>query len=417
MKKVTIECPVCGNPDMESPYPNTVCHNCVRQAVNANGRPPHHDSWNDEGDNPLFINGIKCWVRYKFGGRIVMRDEHDCPDLQQFYERHHRRNAFRGALLGLAVGDALGTTVEFRPRGSFPLHSTITGGGPFGLNPGEWTDDTSMALCLADSLVTTGQFDAKDQMERFVKWYREGYLSSTGKCFDIGNTTLQALKKFELTGDPFSGPTDPHSAENGSLMRLAPIPLLFADDHHRAIELSGESSRTTHGARTAIDACRYFGGLLVGAQTDSKEELLLKFYCPGKFKEIHDYWERFPLCPEIAAIAAGSFKTKREDEIKGSGYVVESLEAALWAFHTTDNFRDGLIKAVNLGDDADTTGAIYGQLAGVYYGEFGIPRSWRLALAKRELIENLADALETKRPGKHRHDPENWNSDENEKTH
>jgi ADP-ribosyl-[dinitrogen reductase] hydrolase len=131
----------------------------------------------------------------------------------------------RGCLLGLAVGDALGTTLEFKPPGTFTPITDMLGGGPFNLKPGQWTDDTSLALCLAESLIECRGFNPKDQMERYVRWWKEGHLSSTGTCFDIGNTTRAALSAFLKTGNPMSGPTDAYSAGNGSLMRLAPARL------------------------------------------------------------------------------------------------------------------------------------------------------------------------------------------------
>ncbi|HNQ86957.1 MAG TPA: ADP-ribosylglycohydrolase family protein, partial [Deltaproteobacteria bacterium] len=152
---------------------------------------------------------------------------------------------YTGCLLGLACGDAVGTTLEFKPRGSFEPITDMVGGGPFNLEPGQWTDDTSMALCLAESLIKKKGFDPLDQMERYVRWYRTGYLSSTEVCFDIGGTTASALRRFEKTRDPFSGSTDSHSAGNGSLMRLAPVPLFFFPDRDAMIFYAGESSRTT----------------------------------------------------------------------------------------------------------------------------------------------------------------------------
>jgi len=296
---------------------------------------------------------------------------------------------YRGALLGLAAGDALGTTLEFCPPGSFTPIDDMVGGGPFDLRPGEWTDDTSMALCLAESLVERRGLDAGDQMQRYVRWWRDGYLSSTGRCFDIGNTVAAALRRFEQSGDPFSGATDPHSAGNGALMRLAPAALAFAADPRGAVQWCGESSRTTHGVRDSVDACRYFGALLVGAiQGRSKAALL-----DGCFEPAAGCWLAAPLSPPIAAIAQGSFLTREPPQIRGTGHVVRSLEAALWAFHRTQSFRDGALLAVNLGDDADTTGAIYGQLAGAFHGESGIPALWRQRLAQRERIVELADAL------------------------
>src|SRR5215472_13688229 len=185
------------------------------------------------------------------------------------------RERYRGSLLGLAVGDAVGTTLEFRPAGSFTPLDDMVGGGPFRLNPGEWTDDTSMALCLAASLVERKGFDARDQMERYLRWRDEGYMSSNGKCFDIGNTVSSALRQFEATGSPLAGSTHPRTAGNGSIMRLAPVPLFYALNPREAIEKSAESSRTTHGAQTSVDACGYLGALIVGAlHGHSKEELL-----------------------------------------------------------------------------------------------------------------------------------------------
>lgn len=295
----------------------------------------------------------------------------------------------RGSLLGLAVCDALGTTVEFRPRGSFAPVETITGGGPFGLEPGEWTDDTSMALCLAESLIERGGFDPADQMARYCRWWREGHLSSNGRCFDIGVTVSGALRRFEQTGEPFSGSTDPNTAGNGSIMRLAPVPLFYSADPALAVEMAAESSRTTHGAGEAVDGCRYLAALIVGALGGAdKEELLSDHFAP-----VEGVWAKRPLAPKLAEVAAGSFKRREPPEIKGSGYVVRSLEAALWAFAKSDGFREGALLAVNLGDDADTTGAVYGQLAGAFYGERGIPEGWRALVAKKELIASMAERL------------------------
>jgi ADP-ribosylglycohydrolase len=296
---------------------------------------------------------------------------------------------YRGCLLGLATGDAVGTTLEFEPPGTFTPIKDMVGGGPFGLQPGQWTDDTSMALCLAESLIEQNGFDPVDQLQRYLQWYRVGHLSSTGQCFDIGNTVRSALMRFGRTGEPYCGSTDPRSAGNGSIMRLAPVPLFFAQNPEEAIEMSAESSRTTHGAETAVDACRYLGGLIVGAVNGaSREELLSSYYSP-----IADYWDENSLVDDIDAIAAGSFKHRQPPEIRGTGYVVESLEAALWAFYHSQSFEEGCLLAVNLGDDADTTGAVYGQLAGAFYGELGIPQSWRDKLAHYDLIEYFAEQL------------------------
>ncbi len=191
---------------------------------------------------------------------------------------------YHGSLLGLAICDALGTTLEFKEPGSFTPITDIVGGGPFRLARGQWTDDTSMALCLAESLVTQRGFDPVDQLERYVRWYRDGHLSSTGTCFDIGTTTVGALRRFQLNRQPFCGLPDAHAAGNGSLMRLAPAPLFFAQNTALAIQQAGDSSRTTHGTKTCVDACRYMAALIVGAlQGVPKEDLLADHYAPGGF--------------------------------------------------------------------------------------------------------------------------------------
>ena len=232
----------------------------------------------------------------------------------------------KGALLGLAAGDALGTTLEFKRPSTFNPISNIVGGGPFGLNPGEWTDDTSMALCLAESLIERGAFDPVDQLQRYTRWWRQGHLSSNGRCFDIGNATRAALARFERTGEAFCGSTDPYSAGNGSLMRLAPVALFYADRPLEAVLRAADSSRTTHAAEECVDACRYMAGLLVGALRGESQDGLL-----GKmFEPIAGIWNQHPLVPAIEEIASGSFRTKQPPAIQGSGHVVRSLEGALW---------------------------------------------------------------------------------------
>lgn len=297
---------------------------------------------------------------------------------------------YRGCLLGLAAGDALGTTLEFKPPGSFEPLTDMVGGGPFRLKPGEWTDDTSMALCLAESLVMKGAFDPVHQLETYCRWERDGHLSVKGYCFDIGNATHAALYRFKRNSEPFCGDPSPNAAGNGSLMRLAPAPLAFARDPEQAIALAGESSRTTHAASECVEACRYFAGLLLAAVSGmSKAQILNNNYEPAMA-----YFLRTPLTGKVAQIAGGSFAAKEPPQIRGSGYVIHTLEAALWAFHGTDTFRAGALKVVNLGEDADTTGAVYGQLAGAYYGAAGIPAEWVAKLAMRDLIEQRAAELQ-----------------------
>jgi ADP-ribosyl-[dinitrogen reductase] hydrolase len=292
------------------------------------------------------------------------------------------KDRFRGCLLGLAVGDAVGTTLEFKSPGSFkPIHDMV-GGGPFRLKLGEWTDDTSMALCLATSLLEKNGFDPKDQMDRYCRWWKEGYLSSNGRCFDIGNTVAAALSQYLKTRDPISGSTSPHSAGNGSIMRLAPVPMFYYPDKQTAIRYSAESSRTTHGAAECVDACRLLAAIICRALSGLPKEDVL-------FAEADSFVGE----PKISMIAQGEYRNKSSDRIRGTGYVVESLEAALWCFLQTARFEAAILKAANLGDDADTTAAICGQVAGAYYGESGIPGKWLDRLAMRKEIKELADRL------------------------
>lgn len=295
----------------------------------------------------------------------------------------------RGALIGLAVGDALGTTLEFEPPGTFAPISDMVGGGPFRLRPGEWTDDTSMALCMAESLVQTGGFDPVDQLARYLRWWRDGHLSSTGSCFDIGGQTRRALSEFESTGQPACGPTDDRSAGNGSLMRLAPVVIAFAFCPSEAVYRAGESSRTTHGALACVDGCRVFAAFLLRAfRGDTHRHLFARESTArkllGEIEFLHD---------DVIHVLNGSYLDRSPPAIRGGGYVVDCLEAALWAVSTTDSFHDAVLAAAHLGDDADTTAAVAGQLAGAIYGESGIRKDWRDKLALKPTIDALADGL------------------------
>ncbi len=292
-----------------------------------------------------------------------------------------RRERYRGALLGLAVGDAVGTTLEFRSRGSFEPIDDMVGGGPFGLEPGQWTDDTSMALCLAASLVHCGGFDARDQMDRYCDWSSNGYMSSNGECFDIGLTVSDALRRYRETGDPYSGSTHPQAAGNGSLMRLAPVVLFYDPHRDDAVRYAGESSRTTHGAAEAIEACRIFAQVLLAAIDGAARD------------EVLGAAEATATSDRLDAITAGAYRGAPEDRIRGSGYVVDALEAALWCFERTESFRDAILAAANLGDDADTTAAICGQIAGAFYGAGSIPHGWSRRVVMRDEIVTLADSL------------------------
>ena len=290
-----------------------------------------------------------------------------------------------GAFLGLAVGDAVGTTLEFKTRDRQERVRDMVGGGPFGLRPGEWTDDTTMSLALAESLADCGALDCRDLMDRFVGWWKKGEYSCTGSCFDIGITTRAALQRYVRTGDPMAGSTEPRSAGNGSLMRLSPVALRFWDDRAQLDAAAAEQSRTTHGAEEAVDACRAFAELLAEAIAGKARADVL---APG----------RFDGAPEVSRVLGGSWRGKARDEISSSGYVIHTLEAALWSVARTSDFRGAVLLAANLADDADTVAAVTGQLAGALYGLNDIPGEWLEKVAWKDRLLDAADRL-TRRAG------------------
>ncbi|HJQ60686.1 MAG TPA: ADP-ribosylglycohydrolase family protein [Vineibacter sp.] len=286
-----------------------------------------------------------------------------------------------GCLIGLAVGDALGTTLEFAPRDSYQHITDIVGGGPFRLAAGAWTDDTSMALCLAETLLAHRRVEPADLMERFRRWRDEGHNSVTGHCFDIGNTTRAAIDTYIATGNPLAGPTAARTAGNGSIMRLAPVPIFHAADVAAADAAAALQSRTTHAAAECVDGCRLMARVLVAllAGQSWHEAIAVD---PALFATA-----------KVQAIATGAWRGRHRDQIKSSGYVIDTLEAALWAVDSTADFKAAALLAVNLGDDADTVGAVAGQLAGARYGLAGIPESWRGILAWHDRLVDLAQAL------------------------
>ncbi|MHA7835089.1 MAG: ADP-ribosylglycohydrolase family protein [Algiphilus sp.] len=285
-----------------------------------------------------------------------------------------------GCLVGLACGDAVGAPVEFFPRGRFRPLTGMRGGGKFQVQPGQWTDDTSMALCLSDSLIAVDGFDPLDQMERYYRWAETGYNSSKAEAFGLGKTVLRAFVQFRTTGDAYCGPVAEKFSGNGSLMRLAPIPIFFHRNVEEVRHFAALSSKVTHASETCLAACAAFSEILHNALLGMPREAL--FGASGGRIEAF-----------LAAYGIGDFRTKTADQVKGSGFVIECLEAALWAFWNTERFEQAILAAANLGDDADTTAAVCGQLAGAYYGMGGIPQTWRTRLHEASRIERCARAL------------------------
>lgn len=286
-----------------------------------------------------------------------------------------------GAFLGLAIGDALGTTIEFAPRDSYAPVTAMVGGGPFRLRPGQWTDDTAMAVCLAESLLHDRHLDAGDLMDRFSRWAWEGENSSTGSCFDIGQTTLQAIGTYRRSGNPFAGPLAPMTAGNGSIMRLAPVVLAWARDPAEAERVAVEQGRTTHGADECGQACVLLARILLAALHGApKHEVLTP--------RIGSDWS-----PGIRAIIETKQSGRARSSIRSTGYVVHTLDAAVWAVSNTATFREAVLLGVNLGEDADTVGAVTGQIAGAVYGASGIDADLLAPLWDRARLEALGRAL------------------------
>ena len=292
-------------------------------------------------------------------------------------------NKQKGCFLGLAVGDALGAPIEFCFRDRPPHICEMTSGGKFNLPAGAWTDDTSMALCLADSLYAHPSFDAKDLLTRFWLWASEGENSSTGKAIGFGQNILQALFDFYRSGTLKAGNKHRRSDGNGSIMRLAPLMVLYPHDQHNGKRVAREQSETTHASSVSADGCECLLGIVQGIFSgQTLEESLASLHI--------DSWHE-----DIQNIAKRVWKTKTRDEIKSDGYVAHTLEAAVWCVANTSTFEEALVLAINLAHDADTVGAVTGQIAGALYGYSSIPSRWLSVLAKREFIESKTETLIT----------------------
>ena len=292
----------------------------------------------------------------------------------------------RGALVGLAVGDALGTTNEFQPAGSFEPITDMVGGGVFDLEPGQWTDDTSMALCLADSLLAQGRYDSFDVMERYDRWRKDGYRSSTGTCFDIGNQVMRSLWDFEVNQRVPRTAQRTTSAGNGAIMRLAPV--VIAGFEHREIReivaTAGLSARETHYSVEAEAATEVFAALLVGALLGWAPEHIINV----------GWASTGPSFDEVAARVISTDPAERAAwEKDTSGYIVHGLRLAVHGLLDFGSFEEAVLAIANMGGDADTNAAIYGQLGGAYFGVEAIPASWRSTLYQGEEIDALARGL------------------------
>ncbi len=319
----------------------------------------------------------------------------------------------RGSFFGVAICDALGGPVEFKPRGSFPLVTNLKPNSNFSLPAGCFTDDTSMTLCLAQSLIDRRGFDAHDQVKKYIAWSQKGYMSSMPElgCFDIGIGTQAVLNAWDAHfqenghGKPGSEMARLVTKEgqrmvdslfgkesycgNGSLMRVIPIALGFhAVEIDKAIHYARLSSKVTHPHLRCREACALYTQLVVKALQGSERRTLVDTIAIANIQDdqLRDRLSQYR--------TLDSWMQQTPKNIRSTGYVIDTLEAALWAFFTTVTFEKGAIRAVNLGYDADTVGAVYGGLAGAFYGFDAIPTRWMEAMRNKDLLYEVSEGLQ-----------------------
>ena len=316
---------------------------------------------------------------------IAERDPMQAPDVLD--AARTLRERFQGALVGLAIGDALAAHTQFRKPGTFAPVGDMLGGGPFDLPRGAWSDDTAMALLLGESLIEREGFDGHDQVARFARWQREGYGSSTGQSVGISASVARALAMAQYKRQPFAGSHDPDHLEKDPLSRVAPAVMYFFADAKSAVFRAGEAARVTVQAPMALDCVRLFAAMLHQALSGRDKEAVLR---PPR-----DLWESPSTRPEVFALYDGAWARRPATEITGGGNILQALEAALWCFERSANYREGALFAANLGRDSDVVAAVYGQIAGAHHGVSAIPGIWRNSLMKHEVVIDIADRLLT----------------------
>jgi ADP-ribosyl-[dinitrogen reductase] hydrolase len=287
------------------------------------------------------------------------------------------RGRIVGTMLGLAIGDALGAPVEFRQRGSFPRVTGYDTVRSPRLPAGAFTDDTAMALCLTESLLFDPHLNERDLLTRFCRWRDHGEHTSTGVCVGIGQQTLRALADHDRTGALQATPRA-RGDGNGALMRVAPAAGRHWNDPERAVDVARRQSQTTHASSLSAACCARYVALLCALLQGHDWASARRFTPPGS---------------DTTVIPDGWWTGLGADDVRGGGFVLETLQAAFFAVDSTTSFEDAVVVAVNLGDDADTVGAVAGALAGARYGEGAIPRPLRDGLVRGALVEDAAARL------------------------
>lgn len=317
--------------------------------------------------------------------RAAEREQAARLDLaRQYSASGHRslervRDRARGALLGLATGEAIGTTLIGLERDTYQLDEMV-GGGRLGLKAGQWAGDTAMALALSGSLARRQRFDERDFMERLIEWRDEGEYSCTGVCVGLGATTAAALDRYDQTDDPIAGETHADDLSNGSLARIAPVAIRYWRRGFERRDVAEQQSRVTHGGPYAVAACTAFADILADAIIGEPRDAVLRL------REV-------PVPDSQRLLNVGSWSGRRRHQMSGANNALTSLEAAMWCVGTTESFEEAVLTAANLGDDAGSTAALAGQLAGALYGACAIPDRWLEQLAWRDKITDIADAL------------------------
>lgn len=307
----------------------------------------------------------------------------------------------KAALLGVAVGDALGVPVEFNSRQTIKKNpvTEMTGYGTYNLPAGTWSDDSSLTFCLAEAL--TQDFELNTIGENFMKWYHYAYWTPHGNVFDIGVATSDAISRLAKGEKPeLAGGSDESDNGNGSLMRILPLLFYVLDKPiNERYEITKKVSSITHGHIRSVIACFYY--LEFAKQIFEGKD---KFEIYRNLQtDVLNYLVSLSIRPgEIALfdrLLKNDIHKLDEDQIQSSSYVLHTLEASIWCLLTTDNYKDAVLKAVNLGVDTDTTGAVTGGLSGLLYGFKNLPEKWLQQIAKYNEIENLAERLNEKIAG------------------
>lgn len=309
------------------------------------------------------------------------------------------KEKIRNTLYGAIVADALGVPVEFKDRGYLKKNpvTDMIGYGTYNLPKGSWSDDSSMTLCLAESIGRLKGIDYADVMKNFYDWFKHSKFTPDHHVFDIGRTCHTAIMNFRQGIEPVDcGLTDEQSNGNGSLMRISPLPLyLFqqfgadAMSKEEAFELIHNVSRLTHGHKISLIGCDIYCSVMIEILNGTKKEEVLQRALPKIGEYVRHNPHYAPALAKYDRITHMSFARLSEDKIKSSGYVVDTLEAALWCFLTTENYRDCVLKAVNLGSDTDTVACVAGSIAGLYYGE--IPEAWIDAVRNKKLVDKVIE--------------------------